>query len=118
MPAEPIADPLREKIQQRLEFYQDLGIAPFYRDRAGSILTPASSLPSSAATQPQERLLPKSAAKLPPSSSPASTSAVAPLPTHASGPSLFASPAKLGTETLLQIRDDLGECTRCKLHST
>jgi uracil-DNA glycosylase len=118
MPAEPIANPLRKKIQQRLEFYQDLGIAPFYRDRAGSIHT--SRLDSSTKAQfLEEHLLPKPAPKMPATLPLASTSAVEPLPTRTrSVPSLFESPVKPTTETLLQIRDDLGECTRCKLHTT
>jgi uracil-DNA glycosylase family 4 len=40
-----------------------------------------------------------------------------PLPMSA-GPSLFESVDKIAGDTLLKIRDDLGECTRCKLHST
>jgi DNA polymerase len=42
---------------------------------------------------------------------------VASLPVIA-GPSLFESMEKIANDTLLQIREDLGECTRCKLHST
>jgi len=112
MPAEPIVAPLREKIKQRLEFYQDLGIAPFYRDRVGSIHTQPSLPASNTKGQSlEEHLLPKPASK--------PTSAVESLPTRTpSVPSLFEPPAKPTTETLLQIRDDLGECTRCKLHTT
>jgi DNA polymerase len=34
------------------------------------------------------------------------------------GPSLFESFDKIAGDSLLKIREDLGECTRCKLHST
>ncbi len=40
-----------------------------------------------------------------------------PLPVVA-GPSLFESMDKIADDTLPKIRQDLGECTRCKLHST
>ncbi|HUL15812.1 MAG TPA: uracil-DNA glycosylase [Terriglobales bacterium] len=38
-----------------------------------------------------------------------------PLPAPA-GPSLFESVDKIAGDTLLKIREDLGDCTRCKLH--
>jgi DNA polymerase len=40
-----------------------------------------------------------------------------PLPV-AAGPSLFEAVNKIEGETLLKIRDDLGDCRRCKLHKT
>jgi len=109
------ANPMRAKIQQRLEFYQDLGIAPFYRDRASSVhLQPSSLIPSAAAQTFEEHIVPK------PASTPlAAPSSVKPLAARApSSPSLFEPTVKPASETLLQIRDDLGECTRCKLHTT
>ncbi len=36
----------------------------------------------------------------------------------AAGPSLFESMDKIAGDSLLKIREDLGECTRCKLHGT
>jgi DNA polymerase len=36
----------------------------------------------------------------------------------ASAPSLFEAVDKIVDDTLLKVRSDLGECTRCKLHST
>jgi DNA polymerase len=36
----------------------------------------------------------------------------------ATGPSLFGAAGKIPGETLLKVREDLGECTRCKLHKT
>jgi len=40
-----------------------------------------------------------------------------PLPVPA-GPSLFESLDRIVDDTLLKVRSDLGDCTRCKLHST
>ena len=42
---------------------------------------------------------------------------IVPLPVVA-GPSLFESVEKIAGDSLLKTREDLGECTRCKLHST
>src|SRR5579864_5634096 len=86
---------LRQKIKQRLEFYEDLGLAPFYRDRAAS---------QSVHPAIEEPTLPKAA-----------KSFIAPAP---AAPSLFEPVAKISSETLLQVCEDLGECTRCKLHRT
>jgi DNA polymerase len=40
------------------------------------------------------------------------------LPPVASGPSLFEAVNRIDGDTLLKIREDLGDCTRCKLHKT
>jgi DNA polymerase len=63
--------------------------------------------------QPSPRISPPMA---PPISSSAASKTVA-LPVT-SGPSLFEAIDKVPGDTLLKIRTDLGECTRCKLHKT
>jgi len=110
-----------EKLKQRLQFYEDLGLAPFYRDRTAASSESAPSPPAGAAVSSshpiEEAPLPKStlrSASAPPIAAPAKSSA----PLSSSGPSLFDAANRLSAETLLQIRADLGECTRCKLHST
>jgi len=109
-----------EKLKQRLRFYEDLGLAPFYRDR-GSSRSSETPSPINSAVPPsrliEEPPLPKSAPKLPavPSSAAATKTFIPPAPAP---PSLFEAANKKPSETLLQIRDDLGECTRCKLHTT
>jgi uracil-DNA glycosylase family 4 len=109
-----------EKLKQRLRFYEDLGLAPFYRDRASSNtaqshLTLRSGVMSSHTIE--DSPLPKSAPKTTAAPSPAvPAKAFAPLTSAA--PSLFEAANKKQHETLLQIRDNLGDCTRCKLHST
>src|ERR1051326_2571620 len=70
---------IQEKLDQRLRFYEDLGLSPFYRDRAAAAKTPAA--PTAGTAEPV--MLESSRG-----------------------------------ETLLKIRQDLGECTRCKLHRT
>ncbi len=117
--ADRAPESLQEKIEERLRYYEDLGIRLFYRDRtpaaAPSFVPTASTvLPTST---PQENSLPKPTARpLPPK-----PAAVAPAPRSApvvapSAPSLFESVDKIKDDTLPRIREDIGDCTRCKLH--
>lgn len=106
---ERLSAPIAEKLTKRLNFYQDLGIQLFYRDR----------FPQQASVEtPEEISVPKPAPQ-PKSFTLASALPVAPqlnvLP-MASGPMLFDAMNKIAGDTLLQIRADLGDCTRCKLH--
>ena len=126
--AERISETLQKKLSDRLGFYEDLEIRLFYRDR-GAVAAPDSErrLETSAAayfsTQDlqKEKTLPKPAAKpalqkIAPVVAPVSPK-IASLPVIA-GPSLFEAVDRIADDTLLKIREDLGECTRCKLHST
>jgi uracil-DNA glycosylase len=106
---------LREKLKERLKFYDDLGLGPFYRQRHSSGVQTGS---------PEESTLQKTAAKnLAAAAASQVTSAVpsgAPaksvvLPVIAGSP-LFEAADKIAGDTLLKVREDLGECTRCKLH--
>jgi uracil-DNA glycosylase len=114
-----IPESLQARIEERLRYYEDLGIRLFYRDRAGSAAsladpTPADSQTSSASIS-QESSLPKPKSKValpvPPALAPRVSPVVPP-----SGPSLFEEVEKVKDDTLLKIREDLGDCTRCKLH--
>ena len=134
-----LPDSLKKKISDRLSFYDDLGIRLFYKDRVG--VTPES-CPSQLSKLPAAEIPRLSAGQAPFSSSPSrlqsgprtpsfttasalkaqtvaasSPNKSAALPV-ASGPSLFESINKIEGDTLLKIRDDLGECKRCKLHPT
>jgi len=135
---ERISDSLQKKVSQRLNFYDDLGVRLFYKDRGvgGSREIAEPAIESVTATVSQqisheEAALPKfirkpelpkpaqTAPRVAPAQS-ASTQAVRktdvlPIP---AGPSLFESFGKVPDDTLLKIRTDLGECTRCKLHRT
>jgi uracil-DNA glycosylase family 4 len=118
--AERIPQTLQKKIADRLGFYEDIGIRLFYRDRG----TQASFGPDvSNMISREEMTLPKPARKpeLPKATPPLAPAPqrISPLPLPVpAGPSLFESLDKIAGDTLLKIRDDLGECTRCKLHST
>jgi uracil-DNA glycosylase family 4 len=127
--AEHISESLQKKLSARLGFYEDIGIRLFYRDR-GSGDAPASERPSETPANThfstvniphKEETLPKSIAKpAPQKAAPAVAPVIpksVPLPVVA-GPSLFESMEKVAGDSLLRTREDLGECTRCKLHKT
>ena len=120
-----ISENLQKKVAERLAFYEDLGIRFFYRDRQTAsvfqqeqpVESPQSeSLPTQFSRE--EHTLPKTLSKssfqkpMPPA-----PPKIAPLPLPgAPAPSLFEAADKIANDTLLKIREDLGECTRCKLH--
>ena len=121
---EPISESLQKKLSARLGFYEDIGIRLFYRSRgtvAGDqVESPAPAHFSTLEVQKEETLPKPSAKPALPKSSPAVTPVIpksASLPVIA-GPSLFESMEKVAGDSLLKTREDLGECTRCKLHST
>jgi uracil-DNA glycosylase len=126
--AERISESLQKKLSGRLGFYEDLGIRLFYRDRGAvaaphgerQIEPPAIAHFSTIDLQKEETLS-KTAGKpgsqkTAPVVAPVSPK-IASLPVVA-GPSLFEAVDKIADDTLLKVREDLGECTRCKLHST
>jgi len=124
---ERISETLQKKLAGRLSFYDDIGIQLFYRDRgvgAAQHAQTVAPLPAAASASPmiseRQTDLPKPARKveLPkttPVAVPPSKIDLLPKPP---APSLFGSMTKISGDTLLKIREDLGECTRCKLHKT
>jgi DNA polymerase len=121
MPA-PIPENLQKKVADRLAFYQDLGVAPFYRDRhAQAVLQEEQPSPSvksavrSTQIPHEEPTLPKTLRK-PDLQKLAASAPPKPTPLPSPGPSLFDAADKIADDSLLKIREDLGECTRCKLH--
>ncbi len=126
--AERISETLQKKLSGRLGFYEDLGIRLFYRDRGAVAasdsdqqLEPSATTRFSTTELQKEETLPKPAGKpalqkTAPSVMPVSPK-IASLPVIA-GPSLFESIEKIAGDSLLKTREDLGECTRCKLHGT
>jgi uracil-DNA glycosylase family 4 len=126
--AERISEALQKKLSGRLGFYEDLGIRLFYRDRGvvavpqaePQIETPMTSRFSTIDLQKEATLrkpaVKPSLRKTAPVVAPV-ISKVTSLPVVA-GPSLFEAVDKIADDTLLKVREDLGECTRCKLHGT
>jgi DNA polymerase len=113
-----------KKLADRLNFYKDMGIAPFYLHRGATSAVDgevrsgwveANSNPP--IISEKEMSLPKIARK----SEAAQPAAPSPKPDFlpvSAGSSLFESMTKVSDDSLLKIREDLGECTRCKLHTT
>jgi uracil-DNA glycosylase len=116
---ERLPEPLQQKLSERLHFYQNLGIDLFYRDRAAALRLPTVA-PAWPIPVAKEDALPKPARQPQPLRPSPPLPLAAPkftaLPA-AAAPSLFDSVNKVSGDTLLKIREDLGECTRCKLHS-
>jgi uracil-DNA glycosylase len=116
-----IPEHLQKRLAQRLAFYEDLGIRLFYRDRrAGERGQPLESFESAthlAELAHKEPILPRGLSRpdiqrVVPATVP---NIVPPLPASP-GPTLFDAAEKISDDTLLRIREDLGECTRCRLH--
>lgn len=110
---------LQQKIEGRLRYYEDLGIRLFYTDRGlgSASFAAAETVTSAPSPAPvfQETSLPTST----PKPAPVKVTPVAahpPLVVPTAAPSLFEAVDKVKDDTLLKIREDLGECTRCKLH--
>ena len=131
--AERISNSLKNKIEDRLRYHEDLGISLFYRERgplpgiAGTVPSrPADTVASFTAIKSisyepvvvpsEENFLPKLTPK------PAASSNVISITSELLGrtaeASLFEGIAKVPGDSLLKIREDIGECTRCKLHKT
>lgn len=112
---ERLPQALSEKITKRLNFYQDLGIQLFYRER----FSQESVAGESVAAVPEEITLPKPV----PTAPSAKLSAALPVAPKLNvlappSPQLFDALNKVADDTLLKIRADLGDCNRCKLHRT
>jgi uracil-DNA glycosylase family 4 len=112
-PASPHAS--SEKLKAWLQYYEEIGIPSFYRDRASS--------DADAATTSEAPLVKRAIAAIPPASPSATGARTAPpagMPSVqgviSHGPSLFEAAERVAGDTLERIREDLGECTRCKLH--
>jgi len=111
---------LQEKLEARLRFYEDLGLGPFYKDRSGSTSVEnsragISAAPESAFAIIEESILPKAK----PRSAPVPTSAKQPAtPAASTFQPLFEATSKIAGDTLPIVREDLGDCKRCKLHTT
>jgi uracil-DNA glycosylase len=127
--AERIPETLEKKLSDRLGFYEDLGIRLFYRDRGAGGTAPgfernmeSPAIAMSPAPEFQKEVtLPKLPAKpaiqKPSLTAPSASPKIVPFPVVA-GTSLFESMEKIANDSLPKIREDLGECTRCKLHTT
>jgi len=115
---ERISETLQKKLSERLGFYEDLGISLFYRDRCAVATHDRerqleSPVPANLSTPdlkrkkpcpgPQQTRIPKSR-----TGRAATESKDRVLPV-AAGPSLFEAVDKIADDTLLKVRQDLGD---------
>jgi DNA polymerase len=126
--AERTPETLQKRLSDRLRFYEDIGIRLFYRDRNAPLdsrferpLEAPVVRPTPAVIPEEETTLPKSTRKpevlRAPSVAVPAASKIAPFPLPvAAGPSLFEAADRIADDTLFKIRDDIGDCTRCKMH--
>ena len=115
-----IPEPLQQKLRQRLSYYQDIGIDLFFRDRTSAPAVQISSEIALPHNVSQDKAVAVEARKIMLPSGSRSVSNVAPKPDVLPPPpkaSLFEAMDRIAGDTLLKIRADLGDCTRCKLHS-
>lgn len=123
---ESAPDILKKKIEERLRYYEDLGIRLFYKDRAPGESSSRKASPQetdSAQIVVEEEIPLRKAAPVAPNprvSAPplgAEKAAKPPVvPMLTTPESLFAEVARIKGDTLVKIREDIGDCTRCKLH--
>jgi uracil-DNA glycosylase family 4 len=129
---------VEEQVKDWLRYGEELGLGPYYRDRA--LLRPrqapspesvsievAESAPvamaaaAASTTRRAPGATPSAAAASTAKSAASAKLTAAPAPAAfivapASLPSLFESVDRVAGDTLPRIREDIGDCTRCKLH--
>jgi len=112
----------RSRVEAWLQYGDDLGLAPYFLARTGSVVlsSQASDLSASSThTDSPAKSLAESVAAavgcMPAAPSGMFRSAL-PIISVAPGPTLFEAAERVVGETLEDIRADLGECTRCRLH--
>src|ERR1700683_2702177 len=116
----------RAKIEEWFRYADDLGLSPFFHDRAGAgaplvaeiLIAEAVEIPVPTPPPMPKIKLDAQKLSLDTTSQRAPSLAGAPgisLPIG-SGPSLFDGADKIEGDAIERIREDLGECTRCRLH--
>ncbi|HEY2109776.1 MAG TPA: uracil-DNA glycosylase, partial [Candidatus Acidoferrales bacterium] len=109
----------RTRVEAWLQYGNDLGLGPYFVARTESAASsqqapvPAPSAPMSMASSAKTAAAGASSMAASPSTKAAASLPVISVP---SGPTLFEAAERVPNETLDDIRADLGECTRCRLH--
>jgi DNA polymerase len=103
----------RARVEAWLRYGEELGVAPFFRDRA-ALRPTQSDAAESAPSIEMTAARPKSAPARP--APPATPAPALPIIAVAPGPSLFDVVERVEGDSLPRIREDIGDCTRCRLH--
>jgi DNA polymerase len=111
MDSSPTQTP-REKLEAWLRYYDDLNLGAFYTDRRTMGKRPGKPALENAPASFQATQQAIASAPLPKIAPPVSVLPVV------NAASLFEVFDRVEGDTLERIREDLGECTRCKLHRT
>ncbi|MBS1839511.1 MAG: uracil-DNA glycosylase [Acidobacteria bacterium] len=117
---ENLPESLKQKLSERLRYYEEIGVGQLYRDRVGALPAQSSEIPAPALallSEVEEPSLPKRETKTVPPVTPAPSRNVLPL-SREEASSLFQPVTKIENDTLFKIREDLGDCKRCKLCKT
>ncbi len=106
-----MASDTRTQLEAWLRYYEELGLSPFYRDRRPPLQAgvPAEPPAAAVAAGAEKDDIPQPAHVLIPA--PVSTPVAA-------APSLFDVIEHVQDDTLERIREDIGDCTRCRLHKS
>jgi len=111
----------RAGVEAWLRYGDDLGLGPYFRDRAPAVgaqaeAAPAAPVVEQAVAKPNAAPM-RAAVAAAASGAAARTSSPAPIPMVGvgSGPSLFDAMDRIEGDTLKRVRDDIGDCTRCRL---
>ena len=107
-------DDLRSKLEARLRYFEDLGIRDFYRDRASS--TPSGEVGGRSFSSDNASLMEKRALAPEAFAGRGRPAEVRPALPIVQAPSLFEAAERIEGDTLERIVEDIGDCTRCKLH--
>jgi uracil-DNA glycosylase len=99
----------REKLEAWLRYYDDLNLGAFYTDRRTM-----GKRPTKRAAEKVPAALP--AVHAPVAIAPPKTAPPVSVLSIVNAPSLFEAVDRVENDTLERIREDLGECTRCRLH--
>jgi uracil-DNA glycosylase family 4 len=113
--ADRFSPQLQEKLASRLHYYQDLGIREFFRDRAAAALQDSESVAPD--SRPAEAVRDRVTASFASAQDMKQNApSVSPVLSPTSQPISLLFPPKIGDGTLQTIREDIGDCIRCKLH--
>jgi DNA polymerase len=106
-------------LESRLRYYEDLHLGPFYRDRAAGAPVESSRSSQSPIGAAANRRAGRDSQTPAAPQAPHAPAPVAPAaPVAISPQSLFEPAERIENDTLERIREDIGECTRCKLHKS
>jgi uracil-DNA glycosylase family 4 len=107
----PRTETPRKKLEAWLQYFDDLNLGDFYKDRRSMAKRSSVQRAALPAGEPA-----RSAVDTVPARSAAAVIPAAPILPVANVPSLFEVLDRVEGDTLERIHEDLGECTRCRLH--